>query len=36
MHAVKASMDVMKSGKVVLADEVLGEIRQILDGMHVR
>jgi PHD/YefM family antitoxin component YafN of YafNO toxin-antitoxin module len=36
MDALKASLDDMKAGKVIPADDVLAEMRQIVDGKQGR
>jgi PHD/YefM family antitoxin component YafN of YafNO toxin-antitoxin module len=36
MDALKASIEDMKAGKVIPADDVLAEMRQILEGKHTR
>jgi PHD/YefM family antitoxin component YafN of YafNO toxin-antitoxin module len=36
MDALKASIDDMKAGRVIPADDVLAEMRQILDGKQGR
>jgi hypothetical protein len=36
MDALKASIEDMKTGKVIPADDVLAEMRQILDGKRGR
>jgi hypothetical protein len=36
MDALRASIEDMKAGNVIPADDVLAELRQILDGKHSR